>query len=154
MPVNSYIKMLFFLKNHMYTKGEIWVWVSNFENGGWMNKYKKYLKKFVEAKIIWASWLSPTSIGLMDRVGPEYWGCCSWGLTSILLVGMPLVAVVKADFFTEISSRRRRTSRSTRSRRWKKKVFVNKAFLHFLSNFWYTYLLIFQSGALQILRLP
>ena len=73
----------------------------------------------LEARIIWASLLRPTSIGLMADVGPEKAGCWSIGLTSILLVGMPLVAVVTAVFFTLISSRRRLTSRSTRSRRWK-----------------------------------
>ena len=48
-------------------------------------------------------------------------GICSSGLTSILANGIPFVTVVMAVFFSEISSRRRRTSRSRFSRRWNKR---------------------------------
>ena len=57
--------------------------------------------------------------GLEEGVGwKEGWMSWSSGRTSILEKGMPLVTVVMAVFFSLISSRRRRTSRSRRSRRW------------------------------------
>lgn len=47
----------------------------------------------------------------------EWGGSCSGGRTSILLTGMPLVTVEIAVFFSEISSRKWRTSFSRRIRR-------------------------------------
>ena len=65
----------------------------------------------------------PLRSGLYDSIGPEKFGCWSVGLTSSLLKGMPFVTVVIVVFFSEISCRRRRTSRSRFSRRWKKVEF-------------------------------
>ncbi len=44
----------------------------------------------------------PLRSGLAPSVGPEKFGCCSAGRTSILLKGIPFVTVVIVVFFSEI----------------------------------------------------
>ena len=51
---------------------------------------------------IWMAFGMPLRSGLAPSVGPEKFGCCSVGRTSILLKGMPFVTVVIVVFFSEI----------------------------------------------------